>query len=414
MGDMSYEDTQHLLDCITSPKFDQRLNNYMDGNAIEEAKDTKVPMFMGPSNSAFQNPQAHYEIENDLLTPNPFEREFMEACKAARARIPVSAGSDEQLSTFDNSTTVGEDDTQVPTSTTLTPATQFSSPMNPEHFLPESFQAQTYPPLYNQPQSYPVPMNQPFYDQTALEQMEPFPQRRFITRCGRQFKRSQRPRQQPIFTLADQLQQPLPEQTSHPTVQVSQPHIPSSRAPPRRVAAPGEPTRHKIPANITAYTSDQQWLLPKLDRFTHEYQGYITNPGQARRIDNVFLSLAHHEVKVTPVDMDPTFPRAHEAYRACVQELFNAIVDWSNTRGWRTKMGSKLAAQWVEEVKTYRKKLGLSVEPPDMLDHQIEPPLYRMPPVNEQWKNVVHRQLSNIEIEILSSKILVRLSFIDV
>lgn len=89
-----------------------------------------------------------------------------------------------------------------------------------------------------------------------------------------------------------------------------------------------------------------------------------------------------------------------------------AIVDWSNPRGWRTKMGSKLAAQWVEEVMTYRKNVGLSVEPSDMLDHQIEPPLDRMPPVNEQWKNVVHRQLSNIEIEILSSKILVRLSFI--
>ncbi|KAH7167948.1 hypothetical protein DER46DRAFT_683154 [Fusarium sp. MPI-SDFR-AT-0072] len=412
MVDISYEDTRHLLDSITSPELDQRLNDHMDGNATEEVdEDTKVSMLMDRSQSSFQNLQAQHGIENEgLLASNPFEKEFMDACKAANARIPTSSGSDAQLNGLDNSgSTIGDDDSQVPVSTALTPATQFSSPKNPEDYLLESFQTQPYPPLNNQAQTYPVPMGHPFYDQTALQQMQPFPARQPTTHFRRQVNRTQHPQQQLTFSVNNHLQQPLPGQVSHPAFQVSQPRNPPSQAPPRKGPAPGEPIRHKIPANtanIKAHTSEQQSLLSELEHFTHEYQGYITNPVQARHIGNVFLSLAHHEVKVTPPDMDPTFPRTHEAYRARVQELFMAIVDWSNPRGWRTKMGSKLAGQWVEEVKAYRKSVGLSVEPSDMLDHQIEPPLDRMPPVNEQWKNVVHRQLSNIEIEILSSKIL--------
>ncbi|EXK85853.1 hypothetical protein FOQG_10274 [Fusarium oxysporum f. sp. raphani 54005] len=412
MVDMSYKDTQHLLDAITSTGFDHRLNDHMDDNDTEEVdEDTKVSMLMDPINSNFQNHQAQRGIENEgLLASNPFEKEFMDVCKAANARIPNSSGSDAQLSGLDNSgSTIGEDVVQGPVSTALTPATQFSSPTNPKDYLPESFQTQPYPPLSNQAQSYPVPMGQPFYDQTALQQMQPFPVRQPTGLGRRQIRQTQYPQQQLFVSVNNQLHQPLPGQVSHPAFQVSQPHKPPSQAPPRKGPAPGEPTRHKIPANpanIKAHTLEQQSLLSELEHFTHEYQGYITNPVQARHIGNIFLSLAHHEVKVTPPDIDPTFPRTHEAYRARVQELFMAIVDWSNPRGWRTKMGSKLAAQWVEEVMAYRKNVGLSVEPSDMLDHQIEPPLDRMPPVNEQWKNVVHRQLSNIEIEILSSKIL--------
>ncbi|KAF5704243.1 hypothetical protein FMUND_12622 [Fusarium mundagurra] len=411
MADMSYEDTQHLLDSISSPDFDQRLNDHMDGNATGGVdEDTKVDMLTDLNNSAFQNPHAQHGIENEaLLTSNPFEQEFMEAYKAENARTQDSSGSDAQLSgPNNNGSTIADDDSQVPVSTAVTPATQFSSPMNPEDYLPESFQTQTYPPLNNQPQAYPIPMSQPLYDQTALQQMQPFPVRQ-PGLGGRQMRQTQYPQRQRFFPTSNQLLQPLPGQVSHPAFQISQPHIPPSQGPPRKGPAPNEPTRHKIPtnpANINPHTIEQHSLLSELQHFTHEYQGYITNPVQARQIGNLFLSLAHHEVTVTPPDMDPTFPRTNEAYRARVQELFMAIVDWSNPRGWRTKMGSKLAVQWVEEVKAYRKSVGLSVEPSDMLDHQIEPPLDRMPPVNEQWKNVVHRQLSNIEIEILSSKIL--------
>ncbi|PNP61651.1 hypothetical protein FNYG_13638 [Fusarium nygamai] len=411
MADMSYEDTQHLLDSITDTNFDQRLNDHMDGNATEQVgEDTKLDMFTGLNNSAFQNPQAQYGIQNEgLLSSNPFEKEFIEAYNAEGARTQASSSSDAQLSgPNNNDSTIADDDSQVPVSTAVTPATQFSSPMNPEDYLPESFQTQTYPPLNNQSQSYPVPMGQPFYDQTALQQMQHIPVRQTGLR-GRQMRQTPYPQQQLLFSMNNQLHQPLPGPVSHPAFSVSQPRIPPSQGPPRKAPTPSEPTRHKIPtnpANINPHTIEQQSLLSELQHFTHEYQGYITNPVQARQIGNLFLSLAHHEVTVTPPDMDPTFPRTNEAYRARVQELFMAIVDWSNPRGWRTKMGSKLAVQWVEEVKTYRKSVGLSIEPSDMLDHQIEPPLERMPPVNEQWKNVVHRQLSNIEIEILSSKIL--------
>ncbi|KAG9504769.1 hypothetical protein J7337_004747 [Fusarium musae] len=415
MADMSYEDTQHLLDSITDTNFDQRLNDHMDGNATEEVdEDTKVDMLTG-LNTAFQNPRAQHGIASEaLLASNPFDKEFMEAYNAENARTQASSGSDAQLSgPHNNGSTITDDDSQLPVSSAVTPATQFSSPMNPEDYLPESFQTQPYPPLNNQPQAYPVPMGQPFYDQTALQQMQPQQMQPFAVRQpglgGRRMRQTQYPQQQLLFSMNNQIHEPLPGQVSHPPFPVPQPRVPPSQGAPRKGPAPSEPTRHKIPtnpANISPHTLEQQSLLSELQHFTHEYQGYITNPVQARQIGNLFLSLAHHEVTVTPPEMDPTFPRTNEAYRARVQELFMAIVDWSNPRGWRTKMGSKLAVQWVEEVKAYRKSVGLSVEPSDMLDHQIEPPLDRMPPVNEQWKNVVHRQLSNIEIEILSSKIL--------
>ncbi|KAF4954846.1 hypothetical protein FGADI_4948 [Fusarium gaditjirri] len=410
MTDMSYEDTQHLLDSIASPELDQHFNDPMGGNpTVEVQEDIEAPMIMGHSSSSFQNHQAQHGVGDEaLLASNPFEKEFTEAYEAGNARIPTSSGSDAQLSSLDNNgSTIGDDDSPVPVSTAVTPATRFSSPMNPENYLAASFQAQPYQPLNNQAQSYPVPMGQP-YDQMALQQMQPFPGRQSNTLGGRQIRQTQYPQQQ-LISMNNQFQQPLLGQASHPAFQVSQPRNLPSQAQPRKGPAPGEPTRHKIPvnpANIKSRTLEQQSLLSELEHFSHEYQGYITNPVQARQIGNLFLSLAHHEVEVTPPAMDPTFPRSHEAYRARVQELFMAIVDWSNPRGWRTKMGSKLAAQWVEEVTAGRKSLGLSVEPSDMLDHQIEPPLERMPPVAEQWKNVVHRQLSNIEIEILSSKIL--------
>jgi hypothetical protein len=410
MVDMSYEDTQHLLDFITDTNFEQRLNDHMNGNSAEEVdEDTKVDMFTGLSNS-----QAHYGIDDEaLLASDPFEQEeFTEAYNAENARTQASSSSDAQLSGLNNNgSTIADDDSQVPVSSAVTSATQSSSPMNPEDCLPESFQTQTYPPLNNQPQSYPVPMTQPFYDQASLQQMLPLPIRQ-PGLGGRRMRQAQYPQQQLLFSMNNQIHQPLPGQVSHPTFPVPQPRGPLSQGPPRKGPASSEPTRHKIPtnpANISPHTLEQQSLLSELQHFTHEYQGYITNPVQARQIGNLFLSLAHHEVTVTPPEVDPTFPRTNEAYRARVQELFMAIVDWSNPRGWRTKMGSKLAVLWIEEVKAYRKSVGLSVQPSDMLDHQIEPPLDRMPPVNEQWKNVVHRQLSNIEIEILSSKILVSL-----
>ncbi|KAI1015170.1 hypothetical protein LB503_003953 [Fusarium chuoi] len=406
MADMSYEDTQHLLDSITDPDFDQCLTGYINGQDAEEVDE--IDMFTSLNDSAFQNPHPEQGIENeDILASNPFEKEFMEAYNAENARAQASSGSDAQLSgPNNNGSTIADDDSQVPVSTAVTPATQFSSPMNPEDYLPESFQTQPYPPLNNQPQPYPAPMGQPFYDQTALQQMQSFQVRQHTGLGGRQMRQAQYPQQQLFFSMNNQLHQALPGQVSHPAFQ---PHNPPPQGQPRDGPAPSEPTRHKIPTNpasINPHTVEQHSLLSELQNFTHEYQGYIVNPVQARQIGNLFLSLAHHEVTVTPPDMDPTFPRTNEAYRARVQELFMAIVDWSNPRGWRTKMGSKLAVQWVEEVKVYRKSVGLSVEPADMLDHQIEPPLERMPPVNEQWKNVVHRQLSNIEIEILSSKIL--------
>ena len=65
MADMSYEDTQHLLDSITDPDFDQRLMGHTRGQATKEVDE--VDMFTGLNNSTSQNPHAELGIENEEI-----------------------------------------------------------------------------------------------------------------------------------------------------------------------------------------------------------------------------------------------------------------------------------------------------------------------------------------------------------
>ncbi|RGP73430.1 hypothetical protein FSPOR_2012 [Fusarium sporotrichioides] len=178
-----------------------------------------------------------------------------------------------------------------------------------------------------------------------------------------------------------------------------QPPRPPIEQPPKKYRAPPQPT---------AQNTHQAWLVPKLEHFTHQYQGYISTPSAARGIESVFLSLSHPPETATTTrhTVDVSFPRTTQEYRNRVRQMFEAICDWSSPREWRAKMGHTTAAQWIEKVKRERQSRGLSTKMSDLTDEDLAPPASAMPPVEEQWKNVIHRRLSDIEIELLCAKVL--------
>lgn len=183
-----------------------------------------------------------------------------------------------------------------------------------------------------------------------------------------------------------------------------QPARPNIVYPTTRLPIEQPPKKYRSPAQPTAQNNHQAWLVPKLEHYTRQYQGYINNPNAAKGIESVFLSLSHppDTATTTRPSADLTFPRTTQEYRGRVRQMFEAICDWSSPREWRAKMGHTMAQRWIEQVKTDRKS-----EVSDLNDEDFAPPPHLMPPVEEQWKNVIHRHLSDIEIELLSAKILV-------
>jgi hypothetical protein len=181
------------------------------------------------------------------------------------------------------------------------------------------------------------------------------------------------------------------------------------RPPTARPAIEQPPKKYRAAPQPTAQNTHQAWLVPKLEHFTRQYQGYINTPNAAKGIESVFLSLSHppETATTTRPAADMSFPRNTHEYRSRVRQMFEAICDWSSPREWRAKMGHAMAAQWIEKVKIERQSLGLSTKITDLTDEDLAPPAHAMPSVEEQWKNVIHRRLSDIEIELLCAKILV-------
>ncbi|CEI68390.1 unnamed protein product [Fusarium venenatum] len=206
--------------------------------------------------------------------------------------------------------------------------------------------------------------------------------------------------------ITSQPDPPQPQPQYHfPTVMPSfNPNPPQ----PVRPAIEQPRKKYRVPPKPTAQNQNQEWLVSKLGHFTRQYQGYINTPTMAKGIEGVFLSLSHPPANATTTrqTIDPSFPRSMQDYRNCVKQMFDAICDWSSTREWRAKMGHPLATQWVEKVKKDRRNLGLSIQASDLTDEDLVPPASAMPSVDEQWKNVIHRRLSDIEIELLCAKIL--------
>jgi hypothetical protein len=145
-------------------------------------------------------------------------------------------------------------------------------------------------------------------------------------------------------------------------------------------------------------------VLTKLKEHKREYQGFINSPGSAAYWGNVYLSLARPESgKITNQNSDDSFPKTNLDYQNRIREVFEAICDWSSPRGWRAKMGPAAAKKWMEEIKAHQKAENL----PEIPEEDLIPPVGQMPPVEEQWRNVIHYDMSDFEIELLGSRILV-------
>ncbi|RGP77534.1 hypothetical protein FLONG3_4319 [Fusarium longipes] len=215
---------------------------------------------------------------------------------------------------------------------------------------------------------------------------------------------------QGVVPQSDQPQpQPQPQPQYHfPSMMPSFNPNPQPLRPTTRPPIDQPPKKYRAAPQPTPQNKQQAWLVPRLEHFTRQYQGYINSPNVARGIETVFLSLSHPPETATTTlpDTDMSFPRSTHEYRLRIRQMFEAICDWSSPREWRAKMGHSMAAQWIDRVKRDRHSRGLSTKMTDLTDEDLAPPPNLMPPVEEQWKNVIHRRLSDIEIELLCAKIL--------
>ena len=176
------------------------------------------------------------------------------------------------------------------------------------------------------------------------------------------------------------------------------------------------PKRHKLKhidelkTPDTPCPSHQPELVRLLKKSpTFKYQGHIKSQSDAVGFRNAYndLSSSHTSRHASQPETDSTFPQSEEDYRARISELFEAICDWSHGYGWRARMGSDLAKAWLADVAILRKSQGLEADLSKVSDDLITPPEDRMPSIEEQWMKVVHHKMSDIEIEMLCSKILV-------
>lgn len=145
-------------------------------------------------------------------------------------------------------------------------------------------------------------------------------------------------------------------------------------------------------------------MVAKLKEHKREYQGFLNSRESAAFWGNVYLNLSRPEnAKVTNPNNDDSFPKSDLDYQYRIREVFEAICDWSSPREWRAKMGPAAAKKWMEEVKAHQKEQNL----PEISEEYLIPPIEKMPPVEEQWRNVIHYDMSDFEIELLGSRILV-------
>ncbi|KAF4999230.1 hypothetical protein FGRMN_2594 [Fusarium graminum] len=356
-------DFGQTLSALPSPVFYKWLDEQHDNAVTEEYRFDEGPAFF------YQDS----EMDHSSVAPTP------------------GSGWDEnfqQLSDFTNgSLNTGNDFKQEFASNTIDIATQSLQVANEEP------QEQ----VYLQQEVHQVQTTQPPPYQAISHQIQP---------CQPQHFRYQ----------GYQLQLPKPELTQPQAIQLQPiqsqpaPEGQTTRSRQDSMIAPPAPERHekipkkfRIPTQLKGRDPSQEWLISQLNKHTHEYQGYIDTPDAAGYWGRVFFSLSRAEGgKVTQPSNDATFPKTHQEYRDRVRQIFEAICDWTSRREWRAKMGSSAAKKWTDEVKAYQKAHNL----PDKPDEELIPPAELIPSVEQQWKNVIHYHLSDIEIELLSSKIL--------
>ncbi|KAF7552405.1 hypothetical protein G7Z17_g4373 [Cylindrodendrum hubeiense] len=131
------------------------------------------------------------------------------------------------------------------------------------------------------------------------------------------------------------------------------------------------------------------------------YLGYVNSSEQAAALRRTFNDRSDLNGGITTKpESDATFPQTEEQYRGRVREIVEAMCDWSRVTEWRTRMGRENTKEWIEE---YTREHG----PISQLDDaDLKPPENRMPSLVEQWRNVTHREMDDLTIELLGAEIL--------
>ncbi|KAM5347843.1 hypothetical protein ACJ41O_007667 [Fusarium nematophilum] len=141
---------------------------------------------------------------------------------------------------------------------------------------------------------------------------------------------------------------------------------------------------------------------------TLQCQGFITSPDSAAALRKQYTSLSRQaKYNTSRPENDATFPQNDQEYCSRVREMFEAICDWSKGDSeWRARMGQKRVRPWLKELSQVMRQRGLDGDVSKMSDDEVVPPVERMPALDEQWMNVVHRPMSDVEIELLCADIL--------
>ncbi|CAF3479647.1 unnamed protein product [Fusarium graminearum] len=108
--------------------------------------------------------------------------------------------------------------------------------------------------------------------------------------------------------------QPQPQPQFHfPSVT---PYFSPTPFQPPRPAIEQPPKKYRAPLQPTAQTPKQAWLVPKLEIFTRQYQGFINTPKAAREIEWTFLSMSHppESATTTHAAVDTSFPQTSQEY----------------------------------------------------------------------------------------------------
>ncbi|KAH7150365.1 hypothetical protein B0J13DRAFT_661267 [Dactylonectria estremocensis] len=140
---------------------------------------------------------------------------------------------------------------------------------------------------------------------------------------------------------------------------------------------------------------------------TFRYQGHIASHGEAASLRSTYNPFPDPSgsLPLSPA-VDATMPQTDSEYRRRVEEIFTAVCDWSDLAEWRTRMGRENVKAWLAEVAASHEAEGSGVDVLELKDDQIRPPADRMPSLDEQWKNVTHREMDNLTIELLCTQIL--------
>jgi hypothetical protein len=167
------------------------------------------------------------------------------------------------------------------------------------------------------------------------------------------------------------------------------------------------PKRHRLQAPQITDGPDGH-LVSLLGQSTFKYQGHIISLAHANSLRQQYdLLSCQRDRNTTSPEQDESFPNTDDEFRGRIREIFEAICDWTDLREWRAKMGQKRVREWLAEVVQQRRSLGLDDDLSKLSDKELQPPANRMPSMKEQWKNVIHRTMSDVEIELLCAQILV-------